>query len=94
MLLAPFSPRAPRDDKLRLMFSILDVDGDGYISADDLETMLGYMAGSSLDHEQLTSIIDQVSAAAHAEPRGISLAGYKAALSDASIDLRVEVPRD
>jgi Ca2+-binding EF-hand superfamily protein len=32
-LLAPFSPRAPRDEKVAAMFRVYDVDGDGESAA-------------------------------------------------------------
>ena len=41
------SKRATREDRLRRIFSVFDVDGDGVISREDLELMVRQLAGSS-----------------------------------------------
>ena len=46
--LSIFSRRAAREDQLRFLFSVHDVDGDGVISIDDLELTLRQLAGGSL----------------------------------------------
>ena len=47
-LLSAFSARASIDDKVHIIFSVYDSDGDGIVSADDMELMLRQLAGSSL----------------------------------------------
>lgn len=47
-LLSAFSGRASADDKVHIIFSVYDSDGDGIVSADDMELMLRQLAGSSL----------------------------------------------
>ena len=42
------SKRASREDRLRLIFAIFDVDNDGRVSAEDLELMVRQLAGTSL----------------------------------------------
>ncbi len=42
------SKRASREDKLRVIFSLFDVDNDGILSPADLELMIRQLAGSSL----------------------------------------------
>ena len=42
------SKRASREDRLRLIFAIFDVDNDGVVSAEDLELMVRQLAGRSL----------------------------------------------
>jgi serine/threonine-protein phosphatase 2B regulatory subunit len=42
------SKRASREDRLRLIFAVFDVDGDGRVSPEDLELMVRQLAGSSL----------------------------------------------
>ena len=37
-----------REDRLRLIFAIFDVDNDGTVSAEDLELMVRQLAGQSL----------------------------------------------
>ena len=41
------SKRATREDRLRRIFSVFDVDGDGVISKEDLELMVRQLAGCS-----------------------------------------------
>ena len=36
------------DDKIHLIFTVYDSDGDGIVSADDMELMLRQLAGSTL----------------------------------------------
>ena len=47
-LLAAFSPRASREEKLRFLFTVHDIDGDGILSPEDLHMMLRQLAGMSL----------------------------------------------
>ena len=42
------SKRASREDRLRLIFAIFDVDNDGIVSAEDLELMVRQLAGTAL----------------------------------------------
>ena len=46
--LSTFSRRATRNDRLRFLFTVHDMDGDGVVTRDDLELMLRQLAGSSL----------------------------------------------
>ena len=46
--LSTFSRRATREDQLRFLFVVHDMDGDGVLTRDDLELMLRQLAGSSL----------------------------------------------
>ncbi len=48
LLLSAFSTRAAVEDKVHLMFAVYDSDGDGLVSADDMELMLRQLAGSTL----------------------------------------------
>lgn len=47
-ILAAFSKRASRDDKVRFIFTVFDMDGDGHVGAEDLDLMLRQLAGQSL----------------------------------------------
>jgi serine/threonine-protein phosphatase 2B regulatory subunit len=47
-ILAPFSNRATKEDRIAFIFRIYDVDGDGIVSPDDLELMVRMLAGKSL----------------------------------------------
>ena len=48
VLLSAFSTRASVEDKVHLIFTVYDSDGDGLVSADDMELMLRQLAGSTL----------------------------------------------
>lgn len=93
-LLAPFSPKASEEDKLRLMFNVLDVDGDGLLCAEDLETMLRYLAGSTLDAQQVHDLIAKTFLQVGASEGGITFAQYCAALQGKWGDLTISVPVD
>ena len=47
-LLAAFSPKAGRAEKLQFLFTVHDIDGDGMLSSEDLQLMLRQLAGTSL----------------------------------------------
>lgn len=47
-ILAAFSPRASRSDRVKFLFDVYDTDGDGVVSREDLELMLRQLAGASL----------------------------------------------
>ena len=47
-LLAAFSPKASRSEKLQFLFKVHDIDGDGTLSSEDLQLMLRQLAGTSL----------------------------------------------
>lgn len=53
---------------------------------------LRYLVGSTLTDEQVHSIIEKVMAAAHADSRGLTFKQYQFALSDARINMTVEIP--
>lgn len=93
-ILATMRPAASREDKLRTMFHVYDVDGDGAISEEDMEIVLRQLAGSSLSDEELKSIIRKVMKNAAASDRGLTFAEYRAALEGQEISLHVEVPID
>lgn len=58
LLLCNFSERSTPQDRIRFMFTVYDIDGDGAISRSDLLTMLRNRAGSQLTDEQLAELTD------------------------------------
>ena len=54
-VLSVFSKRASRDDRLRFIFNVYDMDGDGHVAAEDLELMLRQLAGRSLRYMHASS---------------------------------------
>eukprot|EP00771_Trimastix_marina_P002533 gnl/Trimastix_PCT/3668.p1 GENE.gnl/Trimastix_PCT/3668~~gnl/Trimastix_PCT/3668.p1 ORF type:complete len:193 (+),score=16.11 gnl/Trimastix_PCT/3668:78-656(+) len=57
--LSIFSPKAPKEDKLKFAFRVYDVDGDGFVSGDDLFEILQMMVGNSLTPQQLGQIVEK-----------------------------------
>jgi len=58
--LAMFSVKSTeREKKLKFLFSIYDLDGDGYISNSELFTVLKMMVGRNLKPHQLQQIVDK-----------------------------------
>ena len=55
-----FSDKAPFEEKLRFMFQLWDVDGDGRVSLEDLEHVLRQRAGSSLGEGELRAVAERV----------------------------------
>jgi len=58
-LLSAFSIRASIEDKAHLIFNVYDSDGDGLVSADDLELMLRQLAGSSLSDGDIKALVSR-----------------------------------
>mmetsp|Transcript_42136 Transcript_42136/g.51162 ORF Transcript_42136/g.51162 Transcript_42136/m.51162 type:complete len:173 (+) Transcript_42136:211-729(+) len=58
-LLAAFSSVADKEDKLRFIYMIFDVDGDGLVSREDLEHMVRVLCGTSLSEEEVNAVLDQ-----------------------------------
>jgi Ca2+-binding EF-hand superfamily protein len=54
--LSPLSPVSSREEKLRFVFKIYDVDNDGFISTKDLNQVLKMLVGENLDEQQLNTI--------------------------------------
>lgn len=91
-MLAPYSSKATRDDKLRHLFAIWDVDGDGIVSKEDMELIVRQAGGSSLTDSEVTAIVARVFEKAGAGERGLDLPEFKAALERAPVGLHVEIP--
>lgn len=58
-VLAVFSSKGNRKDKLRLAFSIYDIDRDGFISPGELFICLKQMCGNHLTDTQLQQVVDK-----------------------------------
>ncbi|KFM26967.1 Calcineurin subunit B [Auxenochlorella protothecoides] len=90
--LSGFSAKAGREEKLKVMFDVYDVDGDGFISEDDMAQTLRYLIGSTLAEAELRSVIERTMVAAGADAKGLTFAQYKEALGDTQLALNLEVP--
>eukprot|EP00877_Chromochloris_zofingiensis_P005861 jgi/Chrzof1/1528/Cz10g11080.t1 len=94
-LLAAFSSRADREEKLYFMFLVYDVDGDGVVSRDDMQIMLRQLAGSSLSDDDISALISKAFEEAHCNHVGLKLQDFTEALKDQELGgMVVEVPTE
>eukprot|EP00884_Botryococcus_braunii_P015538 jgi/Botrbrau1/2668/Bobra.0203s0015.1 len=91
-VLAPFSKRATKEDRVAFIFRIYDVDGDGIVSADDLELMVRMLAGKSLSEELVKAIVTKALSEASNPARGLLLDDFRTALQNSKLDCQVEFP--
>jgi len=54
-----FSPHAPLKERMKAVFQVYDVDGDGRISAADLHALLHCLVGDNLDGDMQRAIVQQ-----------------------------------
>lgn len=86
--LAAFSPRAPREAKVRLIFAVFDSDGDGVVSRSDLELVVRQLVGASMGEEGVAAVVASAleGAAANRRKGGAAAAAVPAASgSDAAV---------
>lgn len=91
-MLAPYSPNANKQDKVKHMFQIIDVDGDGIISEEDLSLILRQLAGSSLTDGDIKVLAEKTMQTAGAKKHGLTIKDYAHAMKDVPIELHVEIP--
>ena len=91
-LLAPCSPNASREEKVRLLFAIWDVDGDGFVSRGDMELIIRQAGGTTLSDEEIAVVVGKVMAKAGAGRKGLGLPEFRTALDTSPVALHVEVP--
>ncbi|KFM72164.1 Calcium and integrin-binding protein 1, partial [Stegodyphus mimosarum] len=59
-MVSVFSPNAPADKKAEYAFNIYDFDQDGYLSKEDLETLICFLtAGEHLDRREIEETIEK-----------------------------------
>lgn len=91
-VLAAFSRKATKAQKIEFIFHVYDVDGDGIVAREDMLIMLRQLAGSTLSDEDLNSVVDQVFKAA-GKPGGLDLSAFREALKDADLSgMAVDIP--
>ena len=76
-LLSSFSSKASKEEKLRFMFQVHDVDGDGYISRSDLEHVLRQRTGTSLTEDEMEGIISKVMREGGSQSERLSFEKFK-----------------
>ena len=57
--LSVFNDKGNEEEKLRFLFKIYDIDGDGYVTKDELFVILKSLVGSSLNNSQLEQISEK-----------------------------------
>ncbi|EIE23968.1 EF-hand [Coccomyxa subellipsoidea C-169] len=88
------SKRASREDKLRVIFSLFDVDNDGILSPADLELMIRQLAGSSLSEEDVKLVMEMALKEANASDAGLTFEDVAKALEGSELRMEVEMPVD
>jgi len=87
-----------RDQKLKFLFSVYDLDGDGLIGNDELFTVLKMMVGSNLKDHQLQQVVDKTIRALDKDEDGkINFEEFSAIIAknfpDNQITQALEVPQ-
>ena len=57
--LATFNDKGNEDEKIKFLFKVYDIDGDGYIAKDELFVILKSLVGNSLSNAQLEQISEK-----------------------------------
>mmetsp|Transcript_14457 Transcript_14457/g.43727 ORF Transcript_14457/g.43727 Transcript_14457/m.43727 type:complete len:178 (-) Transcript_14457:4154-4687(-) len=93
-ILAPFSARASHEDKVRFIFTVYDMDGDGAVSREDLELILRQLAGTSFSDEQVKEAVQQaLQEAGRADAGELTLPDFEKALKTADLSaMKVDIP--
>lgn len=93
-LLAAFSDRAPYEDKLKFIFRVYDVDGDGLVTRDDMQIMLRQLAGSSLNDDDISCLVSRALQESNS-PQGLTLQAFRDTISPKDLtNMVVQVPTD
>jgi len=93
-VLAAFSPRAPREDKVSFIFEVYDVDGDGVVSREDMSVVLRQLGGAAMGDAAVGELADRAFGEAGARD-GLRPADFAAALRDQDLSgMVVTVPSE
>lgn len=102
-ILAPYSRNASREDKMKVLFSVWDVNGDGRVCKEDVELVIRQAAGGHLMDDEVRSVVNKVMHECLSRTRkGVSDSSGEESLSleefcmamnhVTTIDLDVEIP--
>ncbi|GAM23803.1 hypothetical protein SAMD00019534_069780 [Acytostelium subglobosum LB1] len=68
--LSVFHPNAEKIDKIKLLFKVYDINNDGFVTKQEIQSVLMMMVGKNLTQEQLATIVDETLQEADRENRG------------------------
>lgn len=102
-ILAPYSRKASREDKLKALFAVWDVNGDGRVCKEDVELVIRQAAGGHMMDDDVTSVVDKVMDACisrttrrnssnQSMEQSLSFEEFCMALKEARLNLEVEIP--
>ena len=57
--LATFNDKGNEEEKIKFLFKVYDIDGDGYVTKDELFVILKSLVGNSLNNSQLEQISEK-----------------------------------
>ena len=106
-ILAPYSRRASREDTLRALFGVWDVNGDGCVCHEDVELLIRQAGGAHLREEEVQRVVDRVmeecwkknydtpekkTKKTYDQGWAMSFPEFCVALEDSDVDLYVDIP--
>ena len=94
-VLCPYSPKAQREEKLKHVFQVWDVNGDGVVCREDMELVIRQAGGIYLTDEEIEQVIENVMKDAGEgvdREGGLTFSMFCDAMKDARIGLSVHVP--
>eukprot|EP01112_Ceratiomyxa_fruticulosa_P016066 TRINITY_DN481_c0_g1_i1.p1 TRINITY_DN481_c0_g1~~TRINITY_DN481_c0_g1_i1.p1 ORF type:complete len:192 (+),score=37.03 TRINITY_DN481_c0_g1_i1:122-697(+) len=81
-----FHPQTPRSEKIKFMFQVYDIDGDGVVSRKELTQILRMMVGTYLPEENIQTAVDHTMEVADPSGKGvITFENFEKTLADADI---------
>lgn len=93
-MIAPFSSKASAEEQVKYMFAVWDVDGDGIVSASDIELIVRQAGGASMNDEEVRQLASTVAEQARYSDRGLTIQDFQDVLKDSDATLCVEIPSD
>jgi len=102
-ILTPYSKNASREDKLKALFAVWDVNGDGKVCEEDVELVIRQAGGAHLMDSEVKKVVHGVmeecyrriqSAGGDCGDEGMDFGQFCVAMGDAEVDLRVDIPTE
>jgi len=88
--LSIFSSKGNKEDKLRFAFKVYDVNEDGFISNEELFSVLQMMVGNNLNDTQLQQIVDKTMIEADEDRDGkLSYEEFKKIIENTDLDTKM-----